>query len=169
MSTRPERVRHTGRGAPVDDPRAPAPTEQRLPDGQHTDHWILSDEERAKGFVRPVRLSYKHVGPPGPAHPLRDLTDEQAERYDGVGYVKFEEYPKDPERSAIGRYWTQEHLDAVGKGCGAVTSMPQPIAETYAREPGFYGSTFCATCCEYLPVGARGEFVWLDDGTRVGT
>lgn len=29
--------------------------------GQHDSYWILSEEERAKGFVRPVRLSYKHL------------------------------------------------------------------------------------------------------------
>lgn len=34
----------------------------RLQDnGQQEAYLILSDEERAKGFVRPVRLSYRHV------------------------------------------------------------------------------------------------------------
>lgn len=28
--------------------------------GQHKDHWILNDEERAKGFVRPYNESYVH-------------------------------------------------------------------------------------------------------------
>jgi len=47
--------------------------------------------------------------------------------------------------------------------------MGQAIAETYARDPGYYGSTFCANCGEHFPVGEGGEFVW--DGTieRVGT
>lgn len=31
-------------------------------DGQQCEYLILSDEERAKGFVRPVRLAYMHVG-----------------------------------------------------------------------------------------------------------
>ena len=30
-------------------------------DGQQECYLILSDEERAKGFVRPVRKSYKHL------------------------------------------------------------------------------------------------------------
>ena len=29
-------------------------------DGQHGAYWVLSDAERAKGFVRPVRRAYKH-------------------------------------------------------------------------------------------------------------
>ena len=37
-----------------------------------------------------------------------------------------------------------------------------------ARQPGYYGSTFCARCACYLPVGLNGEFVWLDDGKKVG-
>jgi len=54
--------------------------------------------------------------------------------------------------------------------CGAVTTMGQSLAETYARNPAFYGATYCTTCCQHLPVGADGEFIW-DDGTgqRVGT
>lgn len=30
------------------------------PDGMQRDYLILSEEERAKGFVRPVRRSYRH-------------------------------------------------------------------------------------------------------------
>lgn len=93
----------------------PAPQPINEVTGQHADHWILSDEERKKGFIRPVRDSYRH------------------------------------------------------KVCGQVTTMPRKIAETYARNPGFYGATFCCTCGEYLPVGEHGEFIWLDDGTKVGT
>jgi hypothetical protein len=55
-------------------------------------------------------------------------------------------------------------------GCGALTTMSQVIAETYARDPGFYGATYCVGCNKHLPVGANGEFVW-DDGSDelVGT
>lgn len=53
--------------------------------------------------------------------------------------------------------------------CGTVTKMPLACAETYAKQPTYYGSTFCCACCGYFPVGASGEFVWLDDGTKVGT
>jgi hypothetical protein len=38
-----------------------------------------------------VRRSYTHIGQPAPKNPLRDLTDEERERY--CGYVKFEAYP----------------------------------------------------------------------------
>lgn len=38
---------------------APAPTDPAT--GQHKAYWILSDAERAKGFIRPVRRSYKHL------------------------------------------------------------------------------------------------------------
>lgn len=135
---------------------------------------VLSDEERARGFVRPVRLSYLHVGPPGPEHPLRDLTDEEHERYASAGYVKFEEYPEDSGSAAAGRFWTQAHLDGSGKGCGTLTRMNQAIAETYARQPGFYGATYCCGCQRHLKVGADGEFTWADEqggdtGVRVGT
>ena len=53
--------------------------------------------------------------------------------------------------------------------CGTVTTMPKPIAETYAKRPDYYGSTFCCGCKDYFKVGKDGEFVWLDDGTKVGT
>lgn len=116
-------TRCTVSGQPAINPdNASVPNSAVRADGQHVDHWVLCAEERAKGFVRPVRDSYIHVGPPG----LR-------------------------------------------KGCGVKTSMPRAIAETYARQPGYYGKTFCCGCGTYLPVGARGEFVWAGTDERVGT
>lgn len=58
--------------------------------------------------------------------------------------------------------------------CGAVTTMGLPIAETYARDPHFYGATYCVSCRMHRPVGPEGEFVWVaPDGrttdTKVGT
>lgn len=135
--------------------------------GQQQGYVVLSAEERAKGFVRPVRDAYKHVGIPGPEYPLRDLTAAEAQRY-GDTYDKYENYPKG-KGSALGRFWSQADLAAVDAGCQTVTTMSRGIAETYAREPGFYGGTFCTYCGKHMPVGRRGEFVWLDDGTRVGT
>jgi hypothetical protein len=141
--------------------------------GQHEAYYVLTEEERAKGFVRPVRKSYRHVGPAGPAGELRELTAEEIERHKVLGYVAFEAYG--PDRAPVtGRFWTQAQLDAVKKGgCGQVTSMGLSIAETYARQPSFYGSTFCVTCGKHLLVGAQGEFVWVEndgrDGGRVGT
>lgn len=146
---------------------APVPDSDTLPDGQHVDHWVLCEEERQKGFVRPVRLAYVHVGPPGPKYPLRELTDEERHRYADIGYVKFEPYPEG--EHGLGRYWSQAQLDKAGKGCGVRTSMPRSIAETYAAQPGYYGSTFCCGCREYLPVGRNGEFVWDGTDERVGT
>lgn len=85
------------------------------PTGQAPVYLVLSDEERARGFVRPVRRSYRHTT------------------------------------------------------CDTVTTMGQALAETYAREPGFYGATYCATCRMHRPVGAAGEFIWLDSDEKVGT
>lgn len=137
---------------------------------QNKKYLVLSEEERRKGFVRPVRLSYIHVGPPGPKFkPLRDLTDEEKERYRNYGYVKYEAYPESF-LPLTGSFWTQARLDKVGKGCGVVTKMDQAIAETYAKDPKFYGSTYCCGCGFHIPVGAEGEFIWDDgSGDRVGT
>lgn len=130
---------------------------------------VLSDEERAKGFIRPVRRACTHVGPPGPTHPTRPLTAEEvADGKEAVGWVAFEPYPEGSGRGR-GRYWTQAELDAVGKGCGATTTMGTAIAETYARRPSFYGATYCVHCARHLPVGEDGEFVWEGTTERVGT
>jgi hypothetical protein len=143
------------------------------PGPQNEAYLVLSEAERAKGFTRPLRLSYRHVGIAGPRYPLRDLTPEERERWPDEGYVKYEEYP--PESAALGRLWKQAELDAIGKGCGTVTTMGRAIAETYARQPvGFYGSTYCCGCMRHLPVGRDGEFTWIEAdgpeaGNRVGT
>lgn len=165
MKVTPKRCTVKGRLVPD---RPGAPTEEKLPDGQHADHFVMCPEERAKGFVEPVRHKYQHVGRPGPRFPLVDLTEAQRVLYADEGYAKYEPYPES-ERPACGRFWTQAALDSVGKGCGTVTSMPTAIAETYAREPGYYGSTFCCGCGKYLPVGRDGEFVWDGTDQRVGT
>jgi hypothetical protein len=78
---------------------------------QHEAYLVLSEDERKKGFVRPVRRSYVH--------------------------------------------------DA----CGRSTRMSDELAETYARDPSFYGATYCVGCQKHLPVA---EFVW-EDGSRLGS
>lgn len=83
---------------------------------QHEAYLVLSEEERAKGFVRPLRRSYVHTGG---AHP-----------------------------------------------CGVETRMSLALCETYAREPTFYGATYCVRCQRHLPVG---EFTWAEDGAVVGS
>jgi len=86
------------------------------PDGMQETYLVLSDEERAKGFVRPVRRTYVH------------------------------------------------------EKCGTATTMAQSIAETYARNPNFYGGTYCAGCQDHFPVGGHGEFIWSTprEGTPLG-
>ena len=65
--------------------------------------------------------------------------------------------------------WTLDQLNHIDKGCGFVTTMGDALAETYARQPGFYGSTYCVNCAMHLPVGLDGEFVWDGTDERVGT
>lgn len=81
------------------------------PIDQHKVYLILSEEERAKGFVRPVRQTYVHTK------------------------------------------------------CGVSTTMGLALSETYARDPKFYGATYCVGCRKHLPVQ---QFKW-DDGTIVGS
>jgi hypothetical protein len=83
-------------------------------EGMNEAYLVLSEDERAKGFVRPVRRTYVH------------------------------------------------------EECGVATTMGQAVAETYARNPSFYGATYCVGCRTHKPVGPRGEFVW-DDGSKVGS
>lgn len=98
-------------------------------EGQHEAYLVLSEEERAKGFVRPLRRSYVHVG----EDPVMD-----------------------------GRVM----LKLGAGGCGTLTRMGLVLCETYARDPKFYGATFCVGCNRHLPVW---EFVWDEDGVVVGS
>jgi len=91
-------------GSPV--PKDRSHTQDRG-DGQQKAYIVLSAEERAKGFVRPVRQKYIH------------------------------------------------------KTCGVVTHMGLSLAETYARDPGFYSGTFCVRCRKHFPLD---QFTW--DGTE---
>jgi hypothetical protein len=51
--------------------------------------------------------------------------------------------------------------------CRSKTTMGLKIAETYAVNPTFYGSTFCVNCNGHFRVGEAGEFVWVDEVGRV--
>lgn len=137
--------------------------------GQQKGYVVLSAEERAKGFVRPVRCSYVHVGLAAPKNPLRDLNEREI----GLGwnehYAKFEEYTDvlpTKTQPRPGRFWTQAELDNIGKGCGSSTKMSREIAETYARQPSFYGGTFCCHCMTHRPLN---EFVWEGTQEQVGS
>jgi hypothetical protein len=74
---------------------------------QNEAYLVLTDRERANGFVKPYREAYKHLE------------------------------------------------------CGNTTSMDRAIAETYARDPYFYGATYCVQCQKHRPLS---EFVWEPDG-----
>lgn len=102
----------------TDDPNDPRLT--RGVDTEQTDqaaaYLVLSDAERAKGYVRPVRRTYLHTDGASP--------------------------------------------------CNTATTMSQDIAETYARNPKFYGATYCVGCRKHLPVNA---FVWDGTTQKVGS
>lgn len=158
-------VRTTTDGQPPAPGLENAPAPQPIgPSGQHGAYWVLTDAERAKGFVRPVRHAYVHTGI-RPKYELRDLTNEEKERYAQYSYVKYEAYPelREDRSSVVGRFWTQAQLDS---GCSTETRMGLAIAETYARDPKFYGSTFCVACRSHFPVA---EFIWAGTDEVVGS
>lgn len=131
--------------------------------GMQKAYVVLSPEERAKGFVRPVRTEYIHVGRrPKPTSSTRELTEQEKLRYDDAGYVLYEEYVKDGS-AVVGRFWTQADLNS---GCQGKTIMSQDIAETYARNPNFYSGTFCAHCGSHFPLE---QFVWRGTTEKMGT
>lgn len=49
----------------------------------------------------------------------------------------------------------------IHEACGGETVMKRHIAESVARDPEYYGSTFCSKCGDYYPVE---EFHWKEDG-----
>lgn len=53
----------------------------------------------------------------------------------------------------------------VHKGCQTSTTMGVALSETYARDPKFYGATYCVFCEMHRPLH---EFEWLD-GSMVGS
>lgn len=94
-----------------DDPRLGHGVDKEITK-QHDAYLVLSDEEKARGFIRPIRTKYIH------------------------------------------------------KVCGVETRMSESIAETYARDPKFYGATYCVGCQKHLPVS---EFLWSDTTEEVGS
>jgi hypothetical protein len=122
-------------------------------DGQNKKYLVLSQEELAKGYVKPYRSAYIHDAVDAPKGPLRDLTAEEHERYDQYLYIKYEEGAE--------RYWTQERLDRSKRKCGVVTTMGLQLSATYARDPKFYNATYCCGCGTHYPLN---EFHWTADG-----
>jgi hypothetical protein len=152
----------TTSGEPVDKVRA----EQTESKGQHKAYLVLCAEEREKGFVRPYRDAYKHIG----RSICGKLCDSNArlggprticsDEFGHVGACGFVTRVVDqPEHAQI------ENTHRLG-GCGTVTTMGRALSGTYARDPKFYGATFCCGCNVHLPVG---EFVWTADDETVGS
>lgn len=138
--------------------------------GQNKKYLILSEEERAKGFVRPVRTEYKHVGikielEGGTISPITE--EEKARHGANNNFVAILTYPENHKFPS--QALTQLQVDHIGEytgGCGVTTRMSDPISETYARDPKFYGATWCMGCGKHLPVG---EFVWKGTNEIVGS
>jgi hypothetical protein len=157
------------------DPNDPALKEgQKNETGQHSIYLVLSEEERAKGFVRPLRTAYVHVGRILNYKGIwYMLSEEQQKKYSDKKYVAVMISLVDEKtgKTIGGSYVTQKELDAWKKGeriggCDTVTSMNLALSETYARNPKFYGATFCCTCNKHLPVD---EFVWEGTDQTVGS
>lgn len=137
--------------------------------GMQKGYVVLSDEERAKGFVRPVRTAYRHVG----QKVCGKLVGDPGFKLGGPRSICTMK-PDHEGECIITKTVTQpEHARAMSDhtlgGCNTVTTMAQALAETYARDPNFYSGTFCAHCKEHFPVGVEGEFVWEGSDERVGT
>lgn len=49
--------------------------------------------------------------------------------------------------------------------CGRDTVMGRQIAATYARDPKFYGATYCVSCAKHRPLT---EFYWKGTDQFVG-
>jgi len=133
---------------------ASAPAAINPETGQHRAYWVLTPEERAKGFVRPVRHAYLHRGRRVCGRPRDAMPDFACVLEPGHADACYQWTQVKPEQVA------RLHKLGLLGGCDARTSMSNAIAETYARDPKFYGSTFCAQCREHRPVQ---EFVWLDE------
>jgi hypothetical protein len=155
----------TTSGRPVDEVRA----EQTEKTGQHKDYIVLCPDERAKGFVRPYRDKYIHSGRKvcgaflDPQH-IRDTKEfweicaQEPGHAGACGSPFFGDLLPSEAK--------QIHSSHTKGGCGVETKMGQALSETYARDPKFYGATFCVGCNRHLPVG---EFVWSADGEVVGS
>jgi hypothetical protein len=152
---------------------------QKNETGQHEIYLVLSEEERAKGFLRPVRDSYVHVGRKQRGLEIHEILSEEdkkemKEKYpeDKRDYVAILTVMKKEDGSFLGgSYVTQEELDSwksgtLIDGCGTVTIMGRELAETYACFPNFYSATYCCGCGKHLPVE---EFVWEGTNEIVGS
>lgn len=131
---------------------------------QNKKYLVLSDEEIAKGLVRPIRTKYIHVGEKIEYSKVKNISI-LPESEQNLGYYGYLEY-NESEYPLVGRGVSKQYYeDFITKkshtgGCGVETKMHEKIAETYARDPKFYGATYCVGCGKHLPVS---EFVWSDN------
>jgi hypothetical protein len=70
-----------------------------------------------------------------------------------------------PEEERAKRFVRPVRRTYIHVTCGVATTMGLALAETYAADPTFYGSTYCVGCRMHLPVG---QFKW-EDGQVVGS
>lgn len=149
----------TTNGKPVAEVRA----NQKNETGQHDGYIVLCPDERAKGFVRPYRDSYKHVGRRIERCEATQRTPEDENPHQCVL-----PYPHngDHQFDALMILEPIKFMHGRKGGCGAITTMGRALSETYARQFDFYSHTFCVNCNKHLPVA---EFVWTLDGAPVGS
>lgn len=131
--------------------------------GQQKEYMALCPDERAKGFVRPYRDMYKHVG-----HFIERCEATQKNDDDENPHQCTRRFPHDGEHEFDALMLVNKPIKTLMQregGCGATTTMHKAIAETYARDPHFYSGTFCVHCQTHRPLT---EFTWMD-GTQVGS
>lgn len=74
---------------------------------------------------------------------------------------QYENYPTTEEGEPVQPVRRKYVHDDDENGCGTVTRMSTSIARSVARDPEYYGKTFCADCGEHVPVS---EVSWAVDG-----
>lgn len=137
--------------------------------GMQKGYVVLSADERAKGFVRPVRRTYIHTG--------RSICGKNRPTKHGKlgGQIDVCGFEPGHAGECFQTFFTMDQPAAAEAeqshrrgGCGVATTMGMALAETYARDPKFYSGTFCCNCGSHFDVGEQGEFEW-EDGSKVGT
>jgi hypothetical protein len=129
--------------------------------GMQRGYIVLTPEERAKGFVKPVRRSYRHntrtvcakLQGADPLHRIGGTRHVCTLPQNHEGPCGAWRFVTQPEHAKLDH---EHRMD-----CGGVTTMGTALAETYARDPHFYSGTFCARCKAHFPLA---EFTWEPDG-----
>lgn len=117
---------------------------------------LIEEKQTTVDQVQPVSRLTTDRNDPRLTHGVDDEPVAQAAAYLVLSEEEFEKGFVRPVRDSY------QHF----KGCGQVTTMGLKIAQTYARNPKFYGSTYCTRCMKHLPIS---EFSWTADGSVVGS